>query len=101
MAFASPSKPLSQLGFHRLLSPTAAVKVSPLCLGGMNFGDAWKEFMGECDKQTAFQILDYFYGNGGNFIDTANNYQDGESEKWIGEWMEERGVRDEIVIATK
>jgi aryl-alcohol dehydrogenase-like predicted oxidoreductase len=37
----------------------------------------------------------------GNFIDTAVNYQIGESEQWIGEWMAERGVRDEMVIATK
>lgn len=31
--------------------------------------------MGECDKKTTFEILDYFYEAGGNFIDTANNYQ--------------------------
>ncbi len=36
---------------------------------------------------------------GGNFIDTANNYQDEQSEVIIGEWMEERGIRDEIVLA--
>lgn len=41
--------------------------------------------MGECDKDTTFDILDHFYENGGNFIDTANNYQNEESEKWIGE----------------
>ncbi|KAI1318419.1 aldo/keto reductase [Xylariaceae sp. FL0255] len=76
--------PKSPLGRYRLLSPTAAVRVSPLCLGAMNFGDAWKENLG-----------------GGNFIDTANNYQNEESEIWIGEWMKERGVRDQIVLATK
>lgn len=57
--------------------------------------------MGECDKETTFGILDHFYENDGNFIDTANNYQNGESERWIGDWMEERGVRDQMVIATK
>ena len=57
--------------------------------------------MGECDKKSTFEILDYFFENGGNFIDTANNYQDEESEKWIGEWAKERGVRDQLVIATK
>lgn len=57
--------------------------------------------MGECDKKTTFEILDFFYEQGGNFIDTANNYQNGESEMWIGEWMEERGIRDQIVLATK
>jgi len=47
-------------------------------------GEAWKEFMGECTKETAFEMLDYFYESGGNFIDTANNYQGEESEAWIG-----------------
>ncbi|KAK6427135.1 hypothetical protein LTR95_016027, partial [Oleoguttula sp. CCFEE 5521] len=93
--------PKTALGYHRILSPTAGVRVSPLCLGAMNFGDAWKGFMGECDKKTTFEILDFFHESGGNFIDTANNYQNQESEQWIGEWMEERGVRDEIVLATK
>jgi aryl-alcohol dehydrogenase-like predicted oxidoreductase len=101
MAFITPSKPVSLLGRHRLLSPAAAVRVSPLVLGGMNFGDAWKESLGECSKETSFAMLDYFYQQGGNWIDTAVNYQFGESEQWIGEWMEERGVRDEIVLATK
>jgi hypothetical protein len=60
----------SPLRRHRLLAPTAAVLVSPICLGGMNFGDAWKAKLGECDKETTFEILDYFYQMGGNFIDT-------------------------------
>jgi aryl-alcohol dehydrogenase-like predicted oxidoreductase len=34
-------------------------------------------------------------------IGSANNYQNEESEQWIGEWMEERGNRDQMVIATK
>ena len=93
--------PTSLLGYHRILSPSAAVRVSPLCLGAMNFGEAWKAFMGECTKETAFEMLDYFYEQGGNFIDTANAYQNDESEEWIGEWMEARGVRDQMVIATK
>ncbi|KAL2038912.1 hypothetical protein N7G274_008252 [Stereocaulon virgatum] len=101
MAFAPAEKPKSLLGYHRILSPTAGVRVSPLCLGAMNFGDAWKGFLGECDKGTAFNILDYFYENGGNFIDTANNYQAEESEAWIGEWLAARENRDQMVIATK
>lgn len=68
----TPAAPLpkSLLGRHRLLAPTAGVHVSPLCLGGMNFGTAWTNVMGECSKETAFEILDYFYEMGGNFIDT-------------------------------
>ncbi|KAI9821620.1 MAG: hypothetical protein M1832_003294 [Thelocarpon impressellum] len=101
MAFAPGPPPKSLLGRHRVLSPTAAVKVSPLCLGTMNFGDAWKQFMGETDKAASFEMLDFFYDQGGNFLDTANNYQDEESEIWIGEWMQKKGVRDEMVLATK
>jgi len=47
------------------------------------------------------EFLDFFYESGGNFIDTANNYQDEQSEKWIGEWMKTRKNRHEIVLATK
>jgi len=67
----------------------------------MNFGNAWKGYMGTCDRAATESILDFFYEQGGNFIDTANNYQFEESEKWIGEWMKQRGNRDEMVIATK
>ncbi|KAF1993303.1 Aldo/keto reductase [Amniculicola lignicola CBS 123094] len=99
--FGELPKPKSLLEFHRVLSPTAGVRVSPLCLGGMNFGDAWESYMGKCDKKATFEMLDFFYDQGGNFIDTANNYQNEESETWIGEWMKERGNRDDIVLATK
>ncbi|KAL8669844.1 MAG: hypothetical protein Q9168_005584 [Polycauliona sp. 1 TL-2023] len=99
--FAPAPKPNSLLGYHRILSPTAGVRVSPLCLGAMNFGEAWKQFMGECTRDTTFSILDFFHHRGGNFIDTANNYQSEESETWIGEWMAARQNRDEMVIATK
>lgn len=67
----------------------------------MNFGDAWKGLLGTCDQETVEGILDYFYQQGGNFIDTANNYQFEESESWIGQWMKKRGNRDQMVIATK
>lgn len=60
----------SLLGRHRILAPKAGARVSPLCLGAMNFGNAWKDFMGECSKETAWEMLDYFYEMGGNFVDT-------------------------------
>ncbi|CAM1511620.1 Fc.00g091330.m01.CDS01 [Cosmosporella sp. VM-42] len=94
-------QPKSPLARYRLLAPTAAVRVSPLCLGSMNFGDSWKSYMGECGQSTVEGILDFFYDQGGNFVDTSNNYQFQEAEKWIGEWMKKRGVRDQMVIATK
>ncbi|KAM0231078.1 hypothetical protein ACHAP5_011174 [Fusarium lateritium] len=99
LPFAPPPK--SPLGRYRLLSPSASVWVSPICLGTMNFGNAWKEWMGECDQATSNSILDFYYEQGGNFIDSANNYQFQETEKWVGEWMKKRGNRDEIVLATK
>jgi aryl-alcohol dehydrogenase-like predicted oxidoreductase len=93
----------------------------------MNFGDALKGHMGECSKETSFEskylpeqsisfhnspcntntnswllaVLDTFVAAGGNFLDTANNYQNEESEQWIGEWMSARKNRDSLVIATK
>ncbi|KAL4885458.1 NADP-dependent oxidoreductase domain-containing protein [Aspergillus karnatakaensis] len=100
-AFQPAPKPATRLGYHRVLAPSAGVKVSPLCLGAMNFGDSWKDFMGECSKEQSFAVLDAFYKAGGNFIDTANNYQEEESETWIGEWMKSRGNRDQLVLATK
>ena len=57
--------------------------------------------MGECSKETTLSMLDYFYSQGGNFIDTACNYQNEQSEMWLGEWMAARQNRDQIVLATK
>ncbi|KAL5621091.1 hypothetical protein FOBRF1_004337 [Fusarium oxysporum] len=93
--------PKGPLNRYRALSPNAAVHVSPICLGTSNFGDNWAGLLGSCDKPTTEGILDYFYEQGGNFLDTANQYQDGQSEQWFGDWMKKRGVRDQMVIATK
>ncbi|KAG5219944.1 Aldo/keto reductase [Salix suchowensis] len=68
----------------------------------MSIGDKWEAYgMGTMNKEASFKLLDAYYEKGGNFIDTANNYQDESSEEIIGEWMESRGNRDEIVVATK
>lgn len=72
MAFPPAPKPQSLLGYHRLLSPTAGVRVSPLCLGAMNFGEAWKGFMGDCNKENSFAMLDYFYEQGKYFRGIAS-----------------------------
>ncbi|GAA5820399.1 hypothetical protein JCM11251_005610 [Rhodosporidiobolus azoricus] len=97
----TPPTPPSPLGRHRLFSPTAGLRVSPLCLGTMTFGTYNSETYGKCDKETAFKIMDTFVEKGGNFLDTANTYRAGESEEWIGEWMQQRENREELVIATK
>ncbi|OQU95932.1 hypothetical protein CLAIMM_02087 [Cladophialophora immunda] len=57
--------------------------------------------LGSTTKEASFKLLDAYYDTGGNFIDTANNYQDEQSERWIGEWMTERQNRDMLVLATK
>ncbi|EEB96407.1 hypothetical protein MPER_04467 [Moniliophthora perniciosa FA553] len=67
----------------------------------MSIGDKWSDFMGSMDKQSSFELLDAFFDMGGNFIDTANSYRDETSEEFIGEWAEQRGVRDQLFIATK
>ena len=97
-----PTDAPSPLGVYRVLSPHASVHVSPLQLGGMSIGDQWeKAGMGAMDKESSIKLLDAFYEAGGNFIDTANIYQMESSEAIIGEWMEMRGNREEMVIATK
>ncbi|KAF5337941.1 hypothetical protein D9758_013120 [Tetrapyrgos nigripes] len=99
--FTPAPAPPSDLGFYRVLSPRAGIRVSPMCLGAMNLGDKWGMMMRSVSKEQSFKVLDEYYNTGGNFIDTASNYQDEESEKILGEWMELRGNRDQIVIATK
>ncbi|KAL4802097.1 NADP-dependent oxidoreductase domain-containing protein [Aspergillus unguis] len=97
--FNPPPKPTTPLAYHRILSPTASVKVSPICLGGISLGNEWSELFGK--SSDSFVLLDEFYRHGGNFIDTANVYNNGMSEEHIGAWLEDRGVRDQMVIATK
>ena len=87
------------LGFHRILSPTAGVKVSPIALGGISIGSSWREMFGE--NEEPLSLLDTYFSLGENFIDTSNNYNSENSEKLISEWIEKRGNRDQMVIATK
>ncbi|KAJ7681530.1 aryl-alcohol dehydrogenase [Mycena rosella] len=103
MSFLLPAPPpATKLGRYRQLAPRAAIHVSPLALGAMSIGDKWAKFgMGAMDKESSFKLLDAYFDAGGNHIDTANHYQDGSSEEFIGEWVEARGYRDQLVIATK
>ncbi|KAI8989167.1 hypothetical protein BD414DRAFT_415083 [Trametes punicea] len=101
-AVLSHAPPPTRLGRYRKLAPIAGVHVSPICLGAMSIGDKWEKLgMGAMNKETSFKLLDAYYEAGGNFIDTANSYQDESSEEFLGEWMELRGNRDQLVIATK
>ncbi len=73
---------------------TTDLDVFPLCLGGNVFG--WT-----ADEQQSFSVLDAYAAAGGNFVDTADVYSGGASERIIGRWLAARGNRDEMVIATK
>lgn len=75
----------------------SGLKVSELCLGTMGFGT---EAGWGADKETSFAIMDTFANAGGNFIDTANVYKLGTSEKTIGEYVSNHD-RDYFVLATK
>ncbi|MFT3800536.1 MAG: aldo/keto reductase [Burkholderiaceae bacterium] len=78
------------------------MKVSPLCLGCMTFGDpargthAWT-----LDEEKSRPILQRAVELGFNFFDTANVYSDGTSEEIVGRALRDFARRDEIVIATK
>ena len=71
------------------------VKVSPLCLGAMMFG-AW----GETDHDECIRIIHRALDAGINFIDTADVYSRGESERIVGKALA-GGRRDHVVLATK
>jgi aryl-alcohol dehydrogenase (NADP+) len=70
--------------------------VSALCLGTMTFGN-------ESDEKAAHAQLDMFAGAGGTFVDTADVYSAGESERIIGRWLASRPVEvtEAVVLATK
>jgi aryl-alcohol dehydrogenase-like predicted oxidoreductase len=80
---------------------SSGIEVSRLCLGANVFG--WT-----ADRDTSFAVLDAYTAAGGNFVDTADSYMwripgnsGGDSERIIGDWLAERGRRDDVVIATK
>ncbi|CAN5518575.1 aldo/keto reductase [soil metagenome] len=80
---------------------TSDLEIFPLALGGNVFG--WT-----ADKATSFDVLDAFTAGGGNFVDSADVYSSwvpgnsgGESETIIGEWMQARGNRADVIVATK
>jgi aryl-alcohol dehydrogenase-like predicted oxidoreductase len=70
------------------------VMVSSLCLGAMNFG-------GVASADDGIAMIDRAIDAGVNFIDTANVYNAGESEKVVGAALQRNGKRDDIVLATK
>lgn len=74
----------------------SGLRVSELCLGTMTFGDDWGW---GAPKEESRKMFDAFAEAAGNFIDTANNYTNGTSEKFVGEFI--ASDRDHFVVATK
>jgi aryl-alcohol dehydrogenase-like predicted oxidoreductase len=80
---------------------STGLDVYPLVLGGNVFG--WT-----ANEKESFAVLDAYAAAGGNFVDTADVYSawapgnsGGESEMMLGKWLEQRKMRDRIVVATK
>ncbi|PKP18504.1 MAG: NADP(H)-dependent aldo-keto reductase [Bacteroidetes bacterium HGW-Bacteroidetes-23] len=81
--------------------PNTSLKISKICLGTMTFGE-------QNSESEAHEQLDYAVSRGINFIDTAEMYPIasrketlGSTERFIGSWLNKRGKRDDLIIATK
>ncbi len=84
---------------HYLTLGRSGLRVSPLCLGAMTFGEDWGWGASVADSEA---LIDRFLARGGNFIDTANAYTKGHSEKIIGDHLGRHPAkRDRVVLATK
>lgn len=81
---------------YKLFGGHTGLRVSELVLGTANFGTKWGH---GTEPDEARRILDAYADAGGNFIDTANGYQFGQSEEIIGDLL--KGRRDDFVLATK
>ena len=85
---------------NKINIPGTDLNISNLCFGPATFGAM-------IDERSSFEMLDYFAEKGGNILDTAHVYCDwlnigkSTSEKLIGRWLEARGLRTKILIATK
>ena len=72
----------------------SSLSVSTIGMGCVTFGR-------ESDRQTSLLIMDHAFGNGITLFDTAEAYGQGASELVVGEWLQSRNLRDQIVLATK
>ena len=80
---------------YRLLG-RSGLRVSEIALGTMTFGNEWGV---GAEKEESAKIFDAYAAAGGNFIDTANRYTEGTSERYVGEFI--HADRDHFVVATK
>lgn len=74
----------------------SGLRVSELCLGTMTFGTEWSW---GADRAESLRVFETFADAGGNFLDTANRYTEGTSERWLGEFIAQD--RHHFVLATK
>lgn len=81
---------------YKIFGQKSGLRVSALSLGTGNFGNKWGV---GASKEEAKQIFDKYLEAGGNFIDTADSYQFGQSEEYLGEFMGSN--RDALVLASK
>src|SRR5450755_2274303 len=87
---------MSDVTMNYQLLGRSGLRVSEMCLGTMTFGDDWGW---GADKEEAARIYTAYREAGGNFVDTANIYTGGTSERFVGEFI--AGHREEVVLATK
>ncbi|MFG0284932.1 MAG: aldo/keto reductase [Phycisphaerales bacterium JB039] len=86
---------------HYITLGRSGLRVSPLCLGAMTFGEEWGF---GCGVEESVELIIAYLGRGGNFIDTANIYTRGHAEQIMGDYFTSgpgKGTRDRVVIATK
>jgi aryl-alcohol dehydrogenase-like predicted oxidoreductase len=81
---------------YEIFGRRTGLRVSELALGAANFGTRWGY---GAERQDAKRVFDAYVEAGGNFIDTADSYQFGESEELVGEFI--AADRDYFVVATK
>jgi aryl-alcohol dehydrogenase-like predicted oxidoreductase len=84
---------------HYLTLGRSGLRVSPFALGAMTFGEegGWGSSVEESER-----VLQAYLDRGGNFVDTANFYTNGHSERIIGNFLAKRpGLRDRLVLASK
>ncbi len=74
------------------------LRVSPLCLGAMTFGTEWGF---GAEENISRDMFSRYIDAGGNFVDTADGYTMGHSEELVGKFINDRKLRDFVVLATK
>ena len=74
--------------------PGVEFPVSQFCLGCAYLGSRESE-------KLSYELMDYYYENGGRFLNTAHEYSGGASERTVGKWIKERGVRSQMIVTSK